>query len=442
MTLWIVLAAMTALAVAALAVPLLRRPARRAAGTRRAANLGVYRDRVREIDADFDAGLISAAEAETAKNELAANLLADERGTSGEESGSKAPVGRRSWWALAVVVVLVPTVAGLVYWQQGSAQAYLGQGQNAAGQGSDSPRSAAKMVAQLKAHLASQPDDVQGWAMLGRAQSLQNNYTAAAKAFAHANALSGSKSAELLVAQGQALALAAHGDLTGKATRLFHQALKLDPNLPQALFYTGLSAYQPGDYAQAVKRWQALYKQKLPDQFKALIRPHLNAAREQIGLAPLPGSSASNNTSASNNNTVASQPSSAAGAQTRPGAAATAAGQAVKIPVHIALAPALTGKLNGDTTVFVFARAHHGPKMPLAVVRTTVKNLPQTIVLADNMSMVPGLKLSSYHDWDITARVSRSGQATAAKGDYQAQAEITQQQLPTTVKLRISKAMQ
>lgn len=441
MTLWIVLAAMTVLAVAALAVPLLRRPAGRAAGTRRAANLGVYRDRVREIDADFDAGIISAAEAETAKNELAANLLADERGASGDEGGSSAPAGRRTWWALAVVVVLVPTVAGLVYWQQGSAQAYLGQGQNATGQGSDSPRSPAKMVAQLKAHLARQPDDVQGWAMLGRAQSLQNNYTAAAKAFGHANALSGSKSAELLVAQGQALALAAHGDLTGKATKLFHQALKLDPTLPQALFYTGLAAYQTGDYAQAVKRWQVLYKQNLPDQFKALIRPHLNAAREQIGLAPLPGGSA-DKAGAQNDNTVASQPSSSAGTQPRPGAAATAAGQAVKIPVHIALAPALTGKLNGDTTVFVFARAHHGPKMPLAVVRTTVKNLPQTVVLADNMSMVPGLKLSSYHDWDITARVSRSGQATAAKGDYQAQTEVTQQQLPTTVKLQISKAMQ
>lgn len=404
--LWILLAVMTVGAVAFLALPLLRRSGSSDGGARRAANVSAYRARMREIDADVSAGLITAAEAEAAKNDLASNWLADERGDDRGAVARKSP--RRAWWALAIVVVAVPLAAGLVYWQQGSAELYLSRG------ASQKPPSLPQMIARIKTHLASQPDDVEGWTMLGRAYTLQRQYGNAAQAFAHANQLSGGRSAQLLVQQGQALALASHGQLRGKATQLFQRALKLDPTLPQALFYVGLAAYQSGDYQQAVKRWQVLYGQNLPERFKALIRPRLNDARQQIGLPPM-----------------------------RVKNLAAESSQNVKIPVRVTIARSVAAKLSGDDTVFIYARAHDGPKAPLAVVRSTVKELPQTVVLSDGMSVVPGLKLSSYKNWDVTARVSKSGKATGPqKGGYAAHAEVTSDELPETVHLNIAQPVE
>ena len=88
--------------------------------------------------------------------------------------------------------------------------------------------------------------------------------------------------------------------------------------------------------------------------------------------------------------------------------------------VQVALTPAgaaLKAKAAPDDVVYVFARALQGPRMPLAVVRAKVSDLPMDFALDDSMAMSPELKLSSATELRIEARVSRSGDAIAKPGD-------------------------
>jgi len=87
----------------------------------------------------------------------------------------------------------------------------------------------------------------------------------------------------------------------------------------------------------------------------------------------------------------------------------------------VTLSKALTGKVSPDDTVFIFAKAAQGPKMPLAILRKQVKDLPVAFSLSDDMAMSPQMKLSGFTDVIVSARVSKSGQAMPQPGDWQGQ---------------------
>lgn len=409
MMLWLALGIMTVIATAVVVIPLIRRPrddTEREA--EHAANYRAYQQRSREIDAERADGQIGAEEAETAKNELARRLLADQQR---DDDKHKVPSGKtRPWWAIIAVAIFVPIAAAALYWQQGSGQRYLDR-QHLIARIQQGPN-VKRMITELTAHLAREPDDVTAWSTLGDAYAAQQNYGAAANAFRHANDLSGNRDAELLVAQGVAQALAAHGDFQGATAHLFRAALKLDPSMPQALLYAGLAAYQAGQYREAVRHFQVLYQQPLSPRIKSTVRLHLNAARAQLGLPPI-------------------------GATKMPQLAAN--GKTLQIPVRVTLSPSLGKTIPENAVVYIFARAAQGPNVPLAVVRVMAKDLPQTVDLSDSVSMVAGLKLSTYKSWIITARLSHNGDAGPAQpGDYQASVRVNKGQLPTIVYLTIA----
>jgi cytochrome c-type biogenesis protein CcmH len=85
----------------------------------------------------------------------------------------------------------------------------------------------------------------------------------------------------------------------------------------------------------------------------------------------------------------------------------------------VTLSGELKGKAEAEDSVFVFARAAEGPRMPLAIAKVKVKDLPYHFELDDSMAMMPELKISGFREIVVGARVSKSGSATPSSGDLE-----------------------
>ena len=88
-----------------------------------------------------------------------------------------------------------------------------------------------------------------------------------------------------------------------------------------------------------------------------------------------------------------------------------------RITGTVSLSDALKRNADPDDTVFVLARAAQGPKMPLAILRKQVKDLPVKFTLDDSMAMSPAMKMSNFDQVVVIARVSKSGNAMPQPGD-------------------------
>ncbi len=306
---------------------------------------------------------------------------------------------RRSRLLAAVTALLIVGAAAGLYslW---STWNWNGQsGQEAA---ATNPEVAA-MVAQLEQHMRDQPNDLQGWVMLGRSYAALNRWDDAIVAFGRAHTLSGGKDLESTIGYGEALAIKAGGQITPQAAQLFEEAIALAPTNPKALLYGGFAAALRGDSALARSRWQALKAQHPPVQVVQMLDQRI------AELGPVSGGAAM----AAAPGTPAAE--AAVAAESAQAAPATA-GAATAI-VNIRIAPALKARLRADTPLFVFAREPGGRGPPLAAKRLTTAAIGTQIVLSGADSMIPGRALSSGQQVTITARVSFSGQPLPAPGD-------------------------
>ena len=259
MSLWLVLGAMTGLAAALVAWPLLR-PPRRQAG-RRDYELRVYRAQLEEVARERERGLLGEREAAAAKLEverrmLAADAAAHRPHDRGPTSGAR--------WAIALLIAL-PLLAGGLYWQLGrpdlpsvpfagrAEERRLAEGE--AGQ-SQLP-SLETMIARLEQRVAQSPDDLEARQRLGQAYALAGRHQDSVRAYREALALDDG-SARLHAALGEALVMANGGMVTPAAKQSFERALALDAADPRARFYRGLALLQAGDRRGAYDAWVAL----------------------------------------------------------------------------------------------------------------------------------------------------------------------------------------
>jgi cytochrome c-type biogenesis protein CcmH len=205
------------------------------------------------------------------------------------------------------------------------------------------------------------------------------------------------------VAPGQVTAAAPAGSMPSmqQIGEIIDRALKADPKNPRALALAGALAFDKGDYATAVKHWETLAQVEPPDSPAAQqLREHLAEARKRAGMAPAP-------------DTVAKAPP----ADTPAPKAAPGTG---KVSGTVRLAPALKARAAPDDTLFVFARAVDGPRVPVAVLRKQVKDLPLTFTLDDSLAMSPDATLSGALRVVIAARITKGGPVAKA-GDLQGQ---------------------
>lgn len=378
---------------------------------RRAANIAAYRTRLGEIASDVDAGILAADQVETMQQESAARLLADAQVPATLSQ-------HRSGWRLAVALaLLLPALAAFWYWRGESW--HLQQDITLAAEHPEQAQSLMiqSMVQRLERRLKDSPDDAEGWAMLGRSYFVMQRYVDAASAYQRANRLNNGQSAETLVGEGEALAMAHDRDLTGRPEKLFDAALKLEPDNGKALWYAGLAAAQSGAYAKAQTDWLKLRDQDLPPDLSQALDARLKELSSLSGL-PLPQKKAMHSADT--------------------GVARTG----VTLHVQVSLAADLARKIPSDATLFVFAKAASGPPMPLAVRKFapgqwSLKQ-PLDVELNDGMAMMPQLRLSLFKQWRVSARISRSGNVQTSPGDLEGQVEVSQDEAGRPVHLVIS----
>jgi cytochrome c-type biogenesis protein CcmH len=254
MSLWIVLALMTAAAVGAVVWPLRRRAAA-AAKTADPNDVAVYRDQLTEIERDRASGLIAAAEAEAARVELSRRLLAaaDRVLDAGE---NKAVRERPRRLAAAGALVALPAGAVAFYLAIGS-PGLPDEPLSARIAAAHNNNSMQALFARVEAHLEQHPEDGRGWEVIAPIFMDVGRFDDAAKARGNALRLLGA-TAEREAYYGEALTAAANGVVTAEAKAAFDRAIDRDKRDPTARFYQGLAAEQDGSREDAKRIWRAL----------------------------------------------------------------------------------------------------------------------------------------------------------------------------------------
>ena len=386
---WILATLMTALAMAFVVVPLLRGRAGRAPTTDEA-NLEVLRSQRREIEADVAAGTLPADARAEALDELVQRAAQDlARGDALD-----APRPHRPWWLAGTLAVAIPALAFGLYAAIGNPAA-TDLSAAAIAKGDVNEKQITTMVENLARKVRERPDDAQGWALLGRSMSALGRFEEAADAYAHLAKLV-PNDAQVLADYADVLAMAQGRTLKGRPYELAQQALRIEPTHPKALAIAGTAALDAGDFPMALRYWQTL-SDNLPAG-----SPDAEQVRGVIGEIRMRAREAGK-----------TLPASTALASKAPAAAPT--GKSVS--GSVALAPALAAKVSGTETLFIFARAEKGPRVPLAVVRASARELPLRFALDDTQAMAPGVNISSAEAMRIEARISRSGNATPQPGD-------------------------
>lgn len=244
------------------------------------------------------------------------------------------------------------------------------------------------MLGQLAARLKAEPANAQGWAMLGRSYLMLGRHAEAAAALEKLVALQ-PDNAQAIVDLADAKAMAAGRNLSGEPEKLVARALELDPKNLKALALAGTIAFDRGDFALAVRHWEgAVAAAGAESELVANLRSGIAEARQRGGL-PAPAA---------------------------PGPAAAGPAQ---VSGRVVLAASLAAEAAPTDTVFVFARPAEGARMPLALLRAQVKDLPLEFTLDDGLAMNPAAKLSGAKQVVVGARISKSGQAMPQPGDLQ-----------------------
>jgi cytochrome c-type biogenesis protein CcmH len=373
---WLVALLLVAGTVAALVWPLLRgrsspSPEDDAAAT------NVYRDQKRQLDDELAAGAMTRAERDAQLDELSARLGA-ELAAASPPAPRTSP--RASYVAALILVAVIPASALLLYTSFGSPGS-LRTATPASEAASMSQEQIVAMVDKLATRMKEHPEDPTGWRLLARAYASMGRFGEAVAAFNEAAARAPAD-AHLLADWADALAMQ-NRSLQGEPSKLVARALAIDPKYPKALALAATAALERKDYSGAIAEWR-----KLKMEF-----PPGGEETKQIDAMIAEAEAASS------------------------GAPKAASVDASAITGRVSLAPKLRDRVGADDTLFIFARAVDGPRMPLAVVRTTASDLPRDFRLDDSMAMTPAARLSAAGQVIVEARVSKSGSATPAPGD-------------------------
>ena len=394
-----------------LVLPILRQPTSSDSLDRDQQNISIAREKKSVLVEQLASDEMTQEEYEAALADLEASLALDLERQQTLESNSQG-----GQWAVWAIAIAVPVVSIIMYLQLGSievienpdlakpreaiAQSPHGQGNNP---------TIEEMIAQLKAHLVENPDDARGWFMMGRTMMAQQQFDQAVTAFQRSYDLSkDAPDPSIMLALADSLAMTRNRDMTGEPEELVLEALKLSPNDVTALWLAGLSAEQGGRYREAYDHWTKLIPllsadpgstaevQTLIERLRAQ-HPDLPEATQQLAVA------------------------------------------STGLNVAVTLDAQMMSQVAADDLVFIYAKAASGPPMPLAAKRLKVSDLPIQVSLTDNDAMMPQMKMSSFDQIIVGARVSKTGNPIAQAGDlFNESATIQHKGYADTVQININ----
>ncbi len=353
-------------------------------------NIAIARDRLSELKANRATGGLSQTQydEQVAELELA---LSDDLGI-----GKPALTGQNEGrWLVYVLAFAIPLLSATMYWTLGDYAAIsrvndpdqtAQPDQNNAGM--PSPEAINQMVVKLAEKLKKEPGNIEGWMMLGRSYKVLERYKESVDAFAHAYQLAGDQ-AEVMLPYAEVLALADKGNWSGLPKELVFNVLAKEPENPTGLWFAAMLNAQQGD-----KKTALTYLKKL-ESVLPVDSPDYKQIHEIIV-----------NTEGETEKPSTSEKPALAAPET-----------VAAVTVQVSLAEGLKSEAQPDDTVFVYAQALSGPKMPLAIVRKKVSDLPLSVSLSDADSVMPNMKLSNFKEVRLLARISKSGTAMPQSGD-------------------------
>src|SRR5581483_8370585 len=353
---------------------------------------------------------------------------AAKRATLGEQLlttiDAPAATPRSGFAAALAIALLLPAVAIALYRYVGDPRALdpAAMTQAPPNHGESIEQAIAGLVEKLKQN----PNDAEGWALLGRAYEATEHFAQARDALKHAYDLA-PEDPDIEVAYAEAMTVASDSRrIEGEARALIEKALKAAPDHVRGLWLLGISDYQAKKYDTAIAAWKHVLAvlPKDSDAVHSIERQIAVAEAERDGRAPPPEEAAP-----------------AAGTASEAAAPAAADAGAAHLTVEVALDAKLKNKVSPGDTLFVYAKAASGPPMPLAIKRMQAGDLPATVVLSDGMGMMPTLKLSQFPQVIVAARVSKSGNAIAQSGDLQALSAPVDVHTSAPIKLTIDQAV-
>jgi cytochrome c-type biogenesis protein CcmH len=393
---WIAAGVLLAAALALLLPSLLRASSRSQPDEplpREFANLDILREQLAQLDAELASGALDTEAHRAARAEIERRVLDEDSGAATPTSSTRTRAPRT---ALALGL-FIPALAIGLYAVLGNRDAMSPQSL------ADSEVEAmVEVLAKRLETMAGQPGELEGWVLLARTYGAMQRFADADRAYERAIALA-PQEAQLYADRADMVAMKQGRSLSGLPMQLVGQALQIDPNNLKALVLAGSEAFERADYAAAGTYWTRARVNLPPEsELAANLDNSLAEVRTRTGGAPVQ---------------VAAASAPAAPAQKPAQEAPPAAGAVASVNGVVSLAPSLAAMVAPNDTVFIFARAAEGPRMPLAILRHRASELPIRFTLDDSQAMAPEMKLSKFPRVVVGARVSKSGNAMTQPGD-------------------------
>ncbi len=374
-------------------------------------NILIAQEQLADLENRFEGAEIDQDSYQSTRDELEQSLYADlnEGDAISEVTKGQSSKSKSSLISMVLILLLIPVISFPLYYKTGNinftknvnaVEAAKVARDKAVPKNADGTPDIETMVAGLQQKMEKNPENAKGWYMLGRSYMVLKRYPDAAKSFERAFKLM-PDSANVMLSLADSLSMSQQGSLIGRPGKLVNQALKIEPENVTALWLSGMSARQDGDYQGAIAQWNKVLPliQEAPDQVVQL-KGLISEARGKLPAGM-----------------QSKEPEQATPSVSQVASDTSKDKAAAEIKVMVSLSEELKVKASPTDLVFIYAKAMSGPPMPLAAVRKQVQDLPMEVVLNDAMAMMPNLKLSSFDTVVVGARVSKTGQPVGQNGD-------------------------